>query len=1128
MKSKISLAFFSAALLAACGDTVENVYQTGMEVYSSEDDLPKCTDDNEGDQAYLKDEDAMRICVDGKWKSMDAAAAEFSCKMVELKDKSGSKIVCNGDSIGVVLNGSDGADGKNGENGKNGEDGVSGTGCSITDRNDTAVVVTCGDSTMTISLGVGQSGDSLEDLDREPISLDSLAGYTQKGPFLKGSTVYLYELSDGRTLKQTNGNFTSSISSDDGRYKFSARDLVSQYAMVVVDGYYRNEVTGATSDATIRLKALTDMRKRSSVNVNLLTHMEFDRVYNLVTKEQKSVKKAKQQAQEEILNLFHIKLDNKTDAEDMDVFGKSDADAALLAISVILQGDRSEADLASLLAAFAADLADNGLWDNLRDRAQIADWAMKKTFSAEGLAAIRANVEGWGLGDGKAPAFEGLVTNFWETELKVGVCSKDNEGAIKSIGNKYSTYFAQKDSVASEGDSSDVRLICAADGGSYAWRYAADIEKNIAAITNVSEGLAKYGAVNTQNVYVYEDGWRRGTDLDMTLNLSCIASRAGKIVKSVTTWYTCDTVPTAWREATTAEADTAGFGIPTGDDPIVRVGNVDDQKTYVYEDEKWRQGTDLDRLGDLGACTLGKVNKVVHLSTAKQDEDWYKCDSYKVVVGNEIQVSSAWREATDFEADTAGIGAKATEIRGDNDITGVILKGNLTSEDLNYYIYESGKWRRADTLEVDTYDHTNNVAWAPAATDAVIRQGFVTNQNYVYDSLEGGWRLSTSSLDLDSDLGACTSKRSQSLFYYNAMANSNVPGEIIQKIVGNDTLGYVCLNNLWRRASTARVDMRYMRCNRDNRGALEGFRFANDFTAVSFDDGWTGEFYVCDADTFRALSESEKWAALARGENYKVADNIRCGPADEGKSVKIKKLGTRYVCRDGFYEWDGVPVYYDNALMDSAGNNYPVVNIGTQVWMASNLRVDIEGSYAPDGIEPETINVYEDSVKAYADSIKVYGRLYKYEDAVNACEHAIASTSGFHLPTREEWEILLDHESGEYYAGKSYKSKDTWGKYGGDDKYLFGAVETGNKYTYNYTSATYPVEYNKGGTNFWGFDEVTYGGMTGIYTLYLSRDNQMYVSVAEKIDENQKYRSYYSVRCIADSDIPLPPKNPNK
>lgn len=55
--------------------------------------------------------------------------AEISCKSEMLKDSSGLKIVCNGDSIGVILNGKDGADGKNGADGKdglNGKDGVDG------------------------------------------------------------------------------------------------------------------------------------------------------------------------------------------------------------------------------------------------------------------------------------------------------------------------------------------------------------------------------------------------------------------------------------------------------------------------------------------------------------------------------------------------------------------------------------------------------------------------------------------------------------------------------------------------------------------------------------------------------------------------------------------------------------------------------------------------------------------------------------------------------------------------------------------------------------------------------------------------------------------------------------------
>ena len=50
-----------------------------------------------------------------------------SCTTEELKDKSGLKIICGGDSVGVVLHGKDGKDGKNGENGTSGKDGKDGT-----------------------------------------------------------------------------------------------------------------------------------------------------------------------------------------------------------------------------------------------------------------------------------------------------------------------------------------------------------------------------------------------------------------------------------------------------------------------------------------------------------------------------------------------------------------------------------------------------------------------------------------------------------------------------------------------------------------------------------------------------------------------------------------------------------------------------------------------------------------------------------------------------------------------------------------------------------------------------------------------------------------------------------------
>ena len=145
MKSN-ALAYWAipaSIFLAACGDTVENVYQSGMEVVASAEDLPKCTKDNEDEQVIVKDEASIRICIDGNWVALDGVDGDFACKTEELKDGSGLKIVCNGDSIGVVLNG------EKGDSGKDGKDAV-------------------------------LPNDSLEaDSERVAISLDSLVGVTQ-------------------------------------------------------------------------------------------------------------------------------------------------------------------------------------------------------------------------------------------------------------------------------------------------------------------------------------------------------------------------------------------------------------------------------------------------------------------------------------------------------------------------------------------------------------------------------------------------------------------------------------------------------------------------------------------------------------------------------------------------------------------------------------------------------------------------------------------------------------------------------------------------------------------------------------------------------------------------------------
>lgn len=121
--------------LAACGDDMTNenitqIEQEGVVVVADESNLPDCTSESEGQQALIKDEPSPRICVDGNWLATYSDYTDklddFKCSAEKLKDGSGLKILCNGDSIGILLNGANGSSGINGTQGIQGEKGDKG------------------------------------------------------------------------------------------------------------------------------------------------------------------------------------------------------------------------------------------------------------------------------------------------------------------------------------------------------------------------------------------------------------------------------------------------------------------------------------------------------------------------------------------------------------------------------------------------------------------------------------------------------------------------------------------------------------------------------------------------------------------------------------------------------------------------------------------------------------------------------------------------------------------------------------------------------------------------------------------------------------------------------------------
>lgn len=186
----------------------------------------------------------------------------------------------------------------------------------------------------------------------------SINGYVQKGPFLNGSSISLYELND--SYSTTGKDFSTQISDNSGSFQINNISLASPYIQIKANGYYFNEVSGDNSSAPITLYALTDITDRTSINVNILTHLEKSRIEYLLSNGS-TFSVAKRQAEEEILGIFSITMDSIVDSDLLNISNDGDNNAILLAISVILQGYRTEGDLSELLANISTDIRQDGV-----------------------------------------------------------------------------------------------------------------------------------------------------------------------------------------------------------------------------------------------------------------------------------------------------------------------------------------------------------------------------------------------------------------------------------------------------------------------------------------------------------------------------------------------------------------------------------------------------------------------------------------------------------------------------------------------------------------------------------------------------------------------------------------------
>ena len=115
------------------------------------------------------------------------------------------------------------------------------------------------------------------------------------------------------------------------------------------------------------------------------------------------------------------------------------------------------------------------------------------------------------------------------------------------------------------------------------------------------------------------------------------------------------------------------------------------------------------------------------------------------------------------------------------------------------------------------------------------------------------------------------------------------------------------------------------------------------------------------------------------------------------------------------------------------GQTYKTVNIGSQTWMAENLNY-----------QPPVGNswCYDNNT----NNCNTYGRLYDWSTAQTVCPN------GWHLPSNQDWDILMTAVGDSSTAGKTLKSQSDWNSYSGissTDEYGFSALPGGLRHSNN-------------------------------------------------------------------------------
>ena len=967
---------------------------------------------------------------------------------------------------------------------------------------------------MACSGGDKTAGGSSEDAGIVAVKDLDVAGLAQKGPFVKGSEVTVQGV-DCKTMKFTDEEFTGKVKSDKGDFGVDDVNLSASCALFEVSGYYLNEVTGKKSSEKLALHALTDLSDRKSVNINVLTELEYERVMKLVSKEKMSFADAKIQAEKEVLASLGI-MDLFESFEGLNIYEKGDGNAMLLATSVLLQSDLDAKDLTDRMAAVASSITETGEWNDEKTKTKMTDWASAAKDDGK-FESVRENLEKWSDSD-EIPEFEKVVDDFGadsSAEALKTMTDSRNGQTYKTVKIGEQVWMAEN--LNFKTDSS----YCYNDSSKY---------------------CKKYGRLYTWTAAMKAcpDGWRLPDETDFVNLIKAVGGEedAGTKLKSTSGWNDDDGKSGNGTDSFGFSALAAGVGnagIYGGEGyTTIFWGSTECSENSLQLGVDCAYAINLDydvvnvNLPSYAARNLVlSVRCVKGKSAASSSSSSAKSSSSSAKSSSSSADSDGWSWDVPKEARlNPNVKYDSMVDPRDNQVYKVVKievpDSNYSqvwmAENLNYAdsvktpSLKGGNWCYQDN-EKNCKVSGRYYSWAAAIDSVALANDAEAPLECGYGKMCGldravqgicpdGWHL-------------------PSIYEWGllrvAMGPADVAGEPLKALTGWDYAGTPNNNGTDKYGFAALPTGRRISATRWEKVGSDVFYWSA--TEQDADDG--RYFNINNVYTNAYTYQNSK--------NY--GQSVRCvkgdpstAPVRPSSSSSVTSVSSSSVesssSSDGF-DWSlpkeaylNSDIEYDSIVDSRDGQVYKTVKIGDQTWMAENLNYDPGQGGSGDA-------KYDWS---WCRNCEVIGHLYTWAAAIDSVKLANDAENpqdcgygkgcgltgklqgicpdGWHLPSKAEWQDLFDAVGGRSTAGEVLKSQTGWYRNGnGTDAFGFSALPAGDKSDNGYFYHAGDIAY------FWS---ATGNSDHFAYLMYLGYGYKY----ADLYDDNKNYG--YSVRCVKD------------